>query len=107
MTIYCGSPDCFLNRGLASCPHCEAIRQNHKPLVVGECDCCGHNPRILRHHGSVGGEGYFCRKCDGDDLIEDESDVLDEIERLRPKAENGKQWAHLCALDACLTEMRQ
>lgn len=76
-------------------------------MTFGECDSCGARNRVLHTMMTYCGEGSFCRECRHDALIEDEPDLLDEIDRLYPLAETGEQWAHLCALEAALVEMRQ
>ena len=74
-------------------------------MIFGECDNCGAKNRVLTPGVAYGIEGAFCRECRGDDLSEDRDDLLDEIERLKPPAETGSQWAHLCALQSALDEM--
>lgn len=75
-------------------------------LIFGQCDSCGTDNRVLTRGVGCGVEGCFCRVCMYDALITDEDDLLDEIERLKPNAETGEEWAHLCALEAALVEMR-
>jgi hypothetical protein len=73
-------------------------------MILGQCDSCGERNRVLHNRVAYGVEGSFCRICQCDTLCEDADDLLDEIERLRPVAETGEQWAHLCALEAALIE---
>lgn len=75
-------------------------------IIFGECDCCSAKNRVL-HRGEVTGiETYACQECQYGSLADDIDDLEGEIEALRPKAETGEQWAHLCALEAALTEAR-
>lgn len=75
-------------------------------IIFGECDCCSAKNRVL-HRGEVTGiETYACAECSNGHLSYDIDDLEGEIETLRPKAETGEQWAHLCALEAALVEAR-
>lgn len=39
--------------------------------------------------------------------IEDQiEDIQNEIDRLKPRAETGEQWAHLCAIEASMINLR-
>lgn len=76
----------------------------HK-LICGECECCGTSNRVL-HHATTGCglEAYACALCRCGDLSDDLDNLEAEIEALQSKAENGEQWAHLCALEAAYAE---
>jgi hypothetical protein len=75
-------------------------------MIFGECDCCGTRNRVLHRGEAAGCEAYACAECRCGELGDDMDDLADEIERLLPLAENGKQHAHIYALEAALIEAR-
>lgn len=67
-------------------------------FIFGECDCCAKPNRVLHHGFACGIEAYGCTDCTCGDRNADADDIQDEIETLKPKAETGEHWAHICAL---------
>lgn len=70
--------------------------------MIGNCDCC---PR-RDVPGSVvdcPGEPFACYICQGNDF-DPYCEIEDEIEKLRPIAETGEQWAHIAALEAAYVD---
>lgn len=81
-----------------------ALKAEFMSIIFGECDYCTAKNRML-HKGEVTGiETYACAECYGRELADDVDDLQDEIERLRPLAETGEQWARICAIEAALVE---
>jgi hypothetical protein len=76
-------------------------------LIFGECDACAKPNRVLRHAIVGGTETYACAPCGAGSLADDVDDIEAEIDRLKPMAETGAQWGHLCALEAALVEARE
>ena len=79
----------------------EEVREGE--MIFGTCANCEHPNRVL-HEDNVLHAGV-CSLCHGLRLSDDAADLEEEIERLElEKPETGEQWAHICALEAALTE---
>lgn len=77
-------------------------------MTFGTCDCCDKPNRMLFLSHACGLEAYACHECRGNDPhdYDEAGELALEIDRLRPKAESGAQWAHICALEARMVELR-
>lgn len=75
-------------------------------MIFGECDCCGARNRVLHRGEASGLEAYACSRCHFSALSDDIDDLEDEIEHLKPLADDGAKWAYICALEAALIEAR-
>lgn len=72
-------------------------------ILIGQCDCCGKNHRLLHRTVFSGLDTSACSFCCQRDPEEDREDIESEIARLRPNAETGEQWARICELECALS----